>query len=78
MGQYVAEKEVASNKQCIHSNAPAEECISLLENGKAIATGRFVARSATHLALFNQGKTSIYPVKDQLVEVVPTRKLQSR
>lgn len=69
-GQNVAEKEIANAKACTYTDTPDEECVSLLENGKPTISGRFVARSATHLALFNQGKTSIYPVKDQLVEVI--------
>lgn len=73
-GQNMAEKEIADAKICTYSSMPIEECVSLLENGKPIAFGRLVARSSTHIALFNQGKTTIYPVKDQLVEVAPASK----
>lgn len=69
-GQSVAKKEISSAKPCVYTNAAADECVFLLENGKPIISGRFVARSSTHLALFNNGKTTIYPIKEQLVEVV--------
>jgi len=70
-GKNIAEKEIINAKICIYSNAPTEECVFLLEDGKPIASGKLVARSPSHIALFNQGKTTIYPVKEQLVEVVP-------
>lgn len=73
-GQDVAEKEIVNAKTCIYSNAPREECVFLLENGTPFASGKFVARSSSHIALFNQGKTTIYPIKDQLVEVTPPSK----
>lgn len=73
-GRSIAEKEIETSKPCLYASAPAENCVSLLENGKPMASGRFIARSSTHLALFNQGKTSIYPVKDQLIEVIPGSK----
>lgn len=72
-GNHIAAKEIINAKICIYS-APKEECIFLLENGKPIAAGKLVARSPSHIALFNQGKTTIYPVKDQLVEVAPASK----
>lgn len=73
-GQSIAEKEIMNAKVCTYSSAPTEGCVSLLENGKPIAAGRLVARSPSHIALFNRGKTSIYPVKDQLVEAIPPSK----
>lgn len=73
-GQNMAEKEIATAKTCTYSTSPSEECVYLIENNKPIVMGKFVSRSPTHLALFNQGKTFIYPVKDQLVEVVPAPK----
>lgn len=73
-GRSIAEKEIETAKPCIYASAPTENCVSLLENGQPMASGRFIARSSTHLALFNEGKTSIYPVKDQLVEVIPGKK----
>jgi|GEM_PF-5818702 len=73
-GKNMAEKEILIAKTCSYSSSQTEECVSLLENGKPIASGKLVARSSTHIALFNQGKTSIYPVKDQLVEVTPPSK----
>jgi len=73
-GQNVAEKEIANAKRCAYTNVPIEDCVFLLDNGKPIASGKLVARSSTHMALFNQGKTSIYPVKDQVVEVAPASK----
>ncbi|MGZ5006873.1 MAG: hypothetical protein ACXWFI_03320 [Methylobacter sp.] len=73
-GKRIAEQEITNAKTCIYS-APKEECVSLLEKGNPVASGKLVARSASHIALFNQGKTSIYPIKDQIVEVVvPTAK----
>lgn len=73
-GKNIAEKEILNTKACTYSNAPTEECVFLLENGKPIASGRLVARSPSHIALFNQGKATIYPVKDQHVEVIPPSK----
>lgn len=73
-GQNDAEKEIAKAKPCLYSTAPTEGCVALIENGKLVALGIFVARSQSHLALYADGKTSIFPVKDQLVEVVPALK----
>ena len=73
-GQNVAENEIANAKVCTYPIASVENCVSLLENGKPIASGKLVARSSTHMALFNQGKTSIYPIKDQIIEVAPASK----
>jgi hypothetical protein len=66
-----AEKEIAKAKPCQYSEAPTEGCVALIENGKPVGLGMFVARSQSHLALYAAGKTSIFPVKDQLVEVAP-------
>jgi len=73
-GESDAEKEIAKARPCQYSTAPTEGCVALIENGKPVALGIFVARSQTHLALYANGKTSIFPVKDQLVEVVPAPK----
>ena len=74
-GQDGAEKEIAKAKACTCSTVPMADCVSLLdENGKPIASGKLVARNETHIALFNQGKTTIYPVKDQIIEVAPAPK----
>lgn len=69
-----AKKEIANAKPCQYSTAPTEGCVALIENGKPVALGMFVARSQSHLALYADGKTSIFPVKDQLVEVMPAPK----
>ncbi|MDP3511603.1 MAG: hypothetical protein Q8S20_02540, partial [Sulfuritalea sp.] len=69
-----AEKEIAQAKPCQYSTAPTEGCVALIENGKPVALGTFVARSQSHLALYANGKTSIFPIKDQLVEVAPVPK----
>lgn len=70
-GENVAKNEITNALPCPHSDIPSDGCVSFIENGKLIASGRFVARSTTHLAIFNQGKTTIYPVKDQIVVVAP-------
>lgn len=69
-----AEKAIAQAKPCQYSTMPTEGCVALIENGKPVALGTFVARSQSHLALYANGKTSIFPVKDQLVEVAPAPK----
>ncbi|MFA7241498.1 MAG: hypothetical protein WC091_15405 [Sulfuricellaceae bacterium] len=69
-----AEKKIAKAKPCQCSSAPTAGCVVLIENGKPVALGTFVARSQSHLALYADGKTSIFPVKDQVVEVVPAPK----
>lgn len=69
-----AEKEIAKAKSCQYSAAPTEGCVALIEDGKPVALGTFVARSQSHLALYANGKTSIFPVRDQLVEVAPVPK----
>lgn len=69
-----AEKEISKAKPCQYSVAPSGGCVALIENGKPVALGMFVARSQSHLALYADGKTSIFPVKDQLVEVAPVPK----
>lgn len=73
-GMNDAEKEIAKVKPCQYSTAPTEGCVALIENGKPVALGMFVARSQSHLALYADGKTSIFAVKDQLVEVTPVPK----
>lgn len=73
-GQDNAEKEMEDAKICTYSGESKEGCVFLLENGKPIASGKFVARSSTHVALFDKGKTTIYPIRDQIVEVAPTTK----
>lgn len=69
-----AEKEIAKAKPCQYSAAPTEGCVALIKNGKPVALGTFVARNQSHLALYANGKTSIFPVRDQLVEVAPVPK----
>lgn len=69
-----AENDIAKAKPCQYSTAPSEGCVALIENGRQVALGMFVARSQSHLALYAGGKTSIFPVKDQLVEMAPVAK----
>ncbi|HLO65313.1 MAG TPA: hypothetical protein VK165_20310 [Azonexus sp.] len=70
-----AQRDIDKATQCQYSKAPTEGCVALIENGEPVALGMFVARSQSHLALYANGKTSIFPVKDQLIEMVPISKL---
>ncbi|MBR7791637.1 hypothetical protein KDM87_03445 [Undibacterium sp. FT147W] len=70
-GENVAREQILKAKVCSSDSILSGDCVYLVENKKPIAYGIFVARSSTHLALFNNGKTSIFPLKEQIVEVVP-------
>lgn len=73
-GQSVAKDEIQKATNCSYGPDIDGDCVHLMENNRPVASGIFVARSSTHLALFNYGKTSIFPVKEQVVEVVPKSK----
>lgn len=74
-GESVAKEEIQAAKPCSYGPTLESGCVYVVENNIPVAFGTFVARSSTHLALFNSGKTSIYPVKEQVVELVPNKKV---
>lgn len=76
-GQSVAKEEIQKANICSYGPILDSDCVYLIENNKPVASGIFVARSSTHLALFNNGKTSIFPVKEQVIEVVPKNRALS-
>lgn len=76
-GENVARDEILNAKVCSSDSILGGDCVYLVENKKPVASGIFVARSSTHLALFNNGKTSIFPLKEQIVEVAPKNMVQN-
>ena len=70
-GKDVAKDEIQKARVCSYGPILDGDCVYLVEKKKVVASGSFVARSSTHLALFNNGRTSILPVREQIVEVVP-------
>lgn len=73
-GEAEANRQIEQAKPCSYSLTAPSNCVFLIENGKLVAGGIVVARNSTHLALFNEGRTRIYPMKDQLIEAVLPKK----
>lgn len=55
-GQSVAKDEIQKARICSYGPTLEGDCVYLMENNKPVAFGTFVARSSSHLALFNNGK----------------------
>jgi hypothetical protein len=65
-GRDSAQKEISAHVSC--PEIVRKDCIALYEGGKLLTRGRFVARSSTHIALYDNGKTSIFSVEKKTVE----------
>lgn len=71
-GANVAKKNIENSTPCICSDKTSMlGCITLFDNDEQIAIGRLVARSNTHIALYNESKVSIYAIEKQRVEIIP-------
>jgi hypothetical protein len=67
-GQQVAEQQQKNFQGCDQAANKTAGCIFLRDNNVLIASGLSIARSSTHVALFSNGKTTIYPLKDYIVD----------
>lgn len=74
IGKNLAQKEISDFKKCnINSHIDIERtCISVIENDKIITQGILVAKSQTHVAIYDGKSTKIYPMKEQTFETFVT------
>jgi hypothetical protein len=73
-GQQLAMQQQKNFQGCDQAANKTAGCIFLRDNNVLIASGLAIARSSTHVALFNNGKTTIYPLKDYIIESYPQTK----
>ncbi|HNG60948.1 MAG TPA: hypothetical protein PKZ52_14080, partial [Cellvibrionaceae bacterium] len=67
-GQEQAAQQQKNHPGCDLAANKTAGCTVLRDNSTVIATGLLVARSSTHLALYANGKTTIYPLKDYIID----------
>lgn len=72
-GRNSARNEIAKMKPCSTQLLENDRCVELIENGKVLIRGHFVARSNTHIAIYEDGKTSIFPLRESVVVVKSLR-----
>lgn len=68
-GYHVAQKEIKEAKPCLSSTPISNRCISIVD--KQNVQGRFVAKSQTHVAIYENNRTTIHLIKDQQIVVEP-------
>lgn len=73
-GQQLAIQQQKNFQGCDQAANKTAGCIFLRDNNVLIASGLAIARSSTHVALFSNGKTTIYPLKDYIIESYPQTK----
>lgn len=73
-GQQVAEQLRNNFQGCDQAANKTAGCVFLRDNNVQVAAGLAIARSSTHIALFSNGKTTIYPLKDYIIESYPQTK----
>lgn len=72
-GQQLAIQQQKNFQGCDQAVNKAAGCIFLRDNNSQIASGFAVARSSTHLALYSNGKTTTYPLKDYIIDSYPKK-----
>lgn len=68
-GKNSARNEIAKMKSCGTQLVEGDGCVEIIENGKVLNNGHFVARSNTHIAIYEDGKTSILPLRESVIVV---------
>lgn len=68
IGKKVAADEIKKSKVCMVEKF-TENCVSLSEYGNVIALGRLIASSDKYIALYNNGKTTIYASQNYDINV---------
>jgi hypothetical protein len=71
-GKDYAHTEMSKVTRCATPDKADAGCLFLLKDGKPVGAGVLVARNSTHIALFNNHTTTVYPINDLVVNVVPT------
>lgn len=70
-GQEQAAQQQKNHPGCDLAANKTAGCTVLRDNSTVIASGLLVARSSTHLALYSNGKTTTYPLKEYIIESYP-------
>lgn len=69
-------KEIDKASPCLTN---PDGCVVLMRGSAEVGTGRFVARSPTSLALYEAGKTTIYPAEGlNITATIPPQASQAR
>lgn len=72
-GQQLAIQQQKNFQGCYQAANKIAGCIYVRDNNAQIASGVAVARSSSHLALYANGKTTTYPLKDCIIESYPKK-----
>jgi hypothetical protein len=72
-GRKAARQEIASSELCVDlsPSGGGRDCMVVKDAGREVLKGRFIARSGTHIALYDGQKTTVLPLRDYTVEVPP-------
>lgn len=70
-GQEQAAQQQKNHPGCDLATNKTAGCTVLRDNSTVIASGLLVARSSTNLALFANGKTTTFPLKEYIIESYP-------
>lgn len=69
LGKYFSNNEIKEFKACT-KETPSENCIALTEYGDVVAVGKIIASSDKYIALYNNGKTTVYSSKDYDIAIL--------
>lgn len=72
LGHNHAEKEIESFSACTIANG--SDCLSVYDGGNVVTKGRLVARSSTHIAVYDGQTTTILPIDKQVVKINRAKK----
>lgn len=77
-GRAVAREGIDGAAECLAWNPSAESCIRIRDGDKTVLQGRFVARSETHVAVYDGSTTIILPLREYIVDAAPRKGVSSR
>ncbi len=69
-GGSIANKEIGKFEGCnLEALSSKSKCIFIKKNDKAVSEGLLIAKSASHIALWDGSKTTVYPLDKELIEI---------
>jgi hypothetical protein len=67
-GRKVARDGISNVGECLKTEMRDDGCVVVKDADKVVSRGRFVARSSTHIAIYDGRGTTVLPLRDYVVE----------
>lgn len=66
-GLNIANNAMSTFETC--QSKTLKDCVFLYQDNQLIGEGYLITKSSTHIAIWNDGKTRVYPLKEEMIEI---------